>query len=396
MMKIARIEDLHCDAGWRDFSFLKITTDDGLVGWSEYNEGYGGAGLTMVIRRMAEGLIGQDPRPIERIMQTIYAQIRQVPGGINQQAMAAIENALLDIKAKALGVPVYELFGGPVRTRLPLYWSHCGSYRIRHADVMGVEPIRSLDDLVKLGKHVKERGFKALKTNILRFDTSPPTMHMPGFARVPGYPELNPPEGAVLAAMTDGLAAFRQGAGKDMGILLDTNFNFKTEGYIQVARICEPFNLFWLEIDSYDPEGLRLIRDRASMPIASCESLFGRRQFRPYFENRSVDVAIIDVPWNGWMESYKIAAMAEPYEINCAPHNFYGHMSSLMSAHLCAVMPNFRIMEIDINDVSWKDDLVTHPPVIENGELIVPTRPGWGADINEEAVKAHPPKNPHP
>jgi L-alanine-DL-glutamate epimerase-like enolase superfamily enzyme len=151
-----------------------------------------------------------------------------------------------------------------------------------------------------------------------------------------------------------------------------------------------------LEIDSYDPEGLRLIRDRAAMPVASCESLFGRRQFRPFFENRSIDVSIIDVPWNGLMESLKIAAMAEAYEINCAPHNFYGHMSTLMSANLCAVMPNFRIMEIDIDDVPSKDDLFTHPPIIQNGELIVTTRPGWGADINEEAVRAHPPKHPHP
>ena len=190
-MKIAKIEDLHCDAGWRDFSFLKITTDDGLVGWSEYNEGYGSAGLTAVIRRMAAGLIGQDPRPVERIMSMLYAITRQAPGGINQQAIAAIENALLDVKAKALGVPVYELFGGPVRDRLPLYWSHCGSYRFRNAEVMGVEPVRSLDDLVKLGKHVKERGFKALKTNIFRFDLEPPNMHQPGFGRTPGGPELN-------------------------------------------------------------------------------------------------------------------------------------------------------------------------------------------------------------
>jgi L-alanine-DL-glutamate epimerase-like enolase superfamily enzyme len=394
-MKIAKIEDLHCDAGWRDFSFLKITTDDGLVGWSEYNEGYGSAGITAVIRRMAAGLIGENPRSIERIMSMQYAITRQAPGGINQQAMAAIENALLDVKAKSLGVPVYELFGGKVRERLPLYWSHCGSYRFRNADVMKVEPVRSLDDLVKLGKHVKERGFRALKTNIFRFDLDPPNMYQPGFGRSAGGPELNA-DGKTLAAITEGLAAFRQGAGSDMGILLDTNFNFKTEGYIKVARACEPYNLFWLEIDSYDPEGLRLIRDRASMPIASCESLFGRRQFRPFFENRSIDVSIIDVPWNGLAEGYKISTMAEAYEINCAPHNFYGHMSTLMSANLCAAMPNFRIMEIDIDDVPWKDDLVTHPPVIQNGELVVPTRPGWGADINEEAVKAHPPRNSHP
>jgi galactonate dehydratase len=394
-MKIVSIEDLHCDAGWRDFSFLKITTDDGIVGWSEYNESYGSAGLTAVIRRLAQSLIGMDPRPVERITSTFYAVTRQAPGGINQQAIAAIENALLDVKAKALGVPVYALFGGPVRDRLPLYWSHCGSYRLRNAAMMDLEPVRSLDDVVKLGRHVKESGFKALKTNIFRFDLDPPIMHQPGFARGAGHPELNA-DGATLAAITDCLAAFRQGAGSDMGIRLDTNFNFKTEGYIKVARACEPYALAWLEIDSYDPEGLRLIRDRATMPIASCESLFGRRQFRPFFENRSVDVAIIDVPWNGLLESLKIAAMAEAYEINCAPHNFYGHLSTLMSAHLCAAMPNFSIMEIDIDDVPWKDDLVSHPPVIQNGELIVPTRPGWGADVNEDAIRAHPPHNPHP
>src|SRR6185436_18993216 len=120
-MKIAKIEDLHCDAGWRDFSFLKITTDDGLVGWSEYNEGYGGAGLTAVIRRMAAGLIGENPRPIERILSIQYAITRQAPGGINQQARAAIEKALLDVQAKSLGVPVDQLCGGSVRDRLPLY-----------------------------------------------------------------------------------------------------------------------------------------------------------------------------------------------------------------------------------------------------------------------------------
>ena len=391
-MKIVKLEDFHVDGGWDTYSFLKVTTDEGLSGWSEYNESRR-RGMTQVIHGLGAGLIGKDPRAIGRIDAALYATSRPTVGGLHANAIATIENALLDIKAKALGVPVYELFGGKVRDRLPLYWSHCGSYRFRNAEMMGVEPVRSFDDVVKLGKHVKERGFKALKTNIFRFDIN--NMHQPGFGRTPGGPELNA-DVPVLKAIDQGLAAFRQGAGPDMGILLDTNFNFKTEGYIKVARACEPYNLFWLEIDSYDAEGLRLIRDRASMPIASCESLFGRRQFRPFFENRSVDVAIIDVPWNGVQESMKIAAMAEPYEINCAPHNFYGHMSTLMSANMCAAMPNFRIMEIDIDDVPWKDDLVTHPPVIQNGELIVPTRPGWGADINEEAVRAHPPRNPHP
>src|SRR5439155_243550 len=154
-MKIVKIEDLHCDAGWRVNSFLKVTTDDGLVGWSEYMEGYGAQGLTAVIRKMAERLIGHDPRPVERISAMLYAASRQAAGGVNAMAIAAIENALVDIKAKALGVPVYEMLGGPIRDRLLLYWSHCGTYRARHAqqtrEWMGVEPIRTLDDIVRLG-----------------------------------------------------------------------------------------------------------------------------------------------------------------------------------------------------------------------------------------------------
>ena len=98
------------------------------------------------------------------------------------------------------------------------------------------------------------------------------------------------------------------------------------------------------------------------------------------------------MPWNGILESVKIAAMAEPYEINVAPHNFYGHLSTLMSAHFCAVLPHLRIMEIDPDDVPWKDDLVTVPPVIENGVLKLPTGPGWGADPDEDVIRAHPPK----
>jgi L-alanine-DL-glutamate epimerase-like enolase superfamily enzyme len=142
-MKIARIEDLHCDAGWRTFSFLKITTDDGLTGWSEYTEADGSRGLTAVIHGLAEPLIGQDPRPSQAIASNLYVRQVQAPNGVNQRAIAAIENALLDIKGKALGVPVYELFGGPVRTRIPVYWSHCGTYRVRNHEAVGVPPMRT-------------------------------------------------------------------------------------------------------------------------------------------------------------------------------------------------------------------------------------------------------------
>ena len=129
-MKIIGCETLHCDAGWRNFSFLKLLTNDGHIGISEYNESYGSKGLTAVIEALVEAVTGDDPCRHELVSQKLYAMTRQAHGGLNQQAIAAIENAMLDIKAKSLNVPVYELLGGAIRTELPLYWSHCGTYRM--------------------------------------------------------------------------------------------------------------------------------------------------------------------------------------------------------------------------------------------------------------------------
>jgi galactonate dehydratase len=390
-VKIAKIEDLHCAAGWRTFSFLKVTTDDGLIGWSEYTEGDGSRGLTSVIHGMAEALIGQDPRPVQAISSLLYVRHQQAANGINQRAMAAIENALLDIKGKNLGVPVYELFGGPVRTRLPVYWSHCGTYRVRnHLDV-GTPQARTYDDIAALGQEVKARGFKALKTNILAFDGEKLVGFGPGAGRTPGWPALNIDD-KTIRAVRDTLGAFRAGAGPEMGLLLDVNYHFKTEGFLQVAKAVEPYNLTWLEFDTWDPRALALIRSRAPCPIASSESVSGRRGYRPFLDAYASDVVIIDVIWNGFLESIKIAAMAEAYEVNVAPHNYYGHLSTAISAHFCATAPNFRVMEVDIDSVAWRDELFLNAPVIEDGELLLPTGPGWGVEVNEAAVRAHPPK----
>ena len=106
-----------------------------------------------------------------------------------------------------------------------------------------------------------------------------------------------------------------------------------------------------------------------------------------------MDVPIIDVVWNGLGESVKIASMADVYEMNVAPHNFYGHLCTMHSAHLCAIVPNFRVMEIDIDSVAWRDEFFTTIPTMEGGELVLSDAPGWGIDINEAAVRARPPKN---
>lgn len=394
-MKIVKIEDLHADGGWRTFSFLKITTDEGLVGWSEFNEAIWNPGLTTVIRRLSEHAIGQDPRAVGKLGATLAAITRMAPGGTNQQAIAAIENACLDVKAKALGIPVYALFGGPYRERIPLYWSHCGTFRVRNHEffekIIGTPPLRCLDDIRELGREALRRGYKTVKTNPLLFDGARPRMLNPGFGPV-GLDLAQNYDAQLVESITDQLAALREGIGSHIGLMMDLNFSFRPEGLIRIAKAVERFQMTWLEMDLHEPDALANIRRSTSTPIASLEAIYGRRNYKPYFDKGTVDVAIIDVPWNGLLESVRIASMAETYEINIAPHNFYGHLATMMSAHLCAAVPNFRIMEIEGDDVPWKDSLVTVPPVVEDGEMLIPTGPGWGADVNEEAVLAHPAK----
>jgi galactonate dehydratase len=109
-----------------------------------------------------------------------------------------------------------------------------------------------------------------------------------------------------------------------------------------------------------------------------------------------MDVAIIDAVWNGVWQSMKIAAAAEAHEINVAPHNFYGHLCTMMSAHFAAAVPNLRIMEIDIDRVPWDHELFSHQPTIENGYLVIPDRPGWGTEPDEAGLRAHPPSTRAP
>jgi galactonate dehydratase len=392
-MRIARFEHLHADAGWRTFSFLKVVTDDGLVGWAEYDEGYGAGGLTALLRKFAGIVIGMDPREVGRISVTLHAITRLAHGGLNSQAIAVIENACLDIKAKALGVPVYALFGGPFRERIPLYWSHCGSRRVWRRDLFegkwGYPPLRTLDDIRQVGRDVIARGFKTLKTNPC--DLLPGwTRFSSGFRAIPGFLDRRP-DNRVIGEITQLLAAFRDGIGPEAGMMLDLNFNQRTDGFLKLARAVEPYALTWLEIDIHDPEALALIRQSSRVPIGSLESIHGQREYRPYLEQQAVDVAIIDVHWNGVWEAVRIASLADAYEVDVAPHNYAGHLATMISGHFCASVPNFRIMEIEIDDVPWKDELVTHVPVIENGELVMTNRPGWGTDVNEEAIKKYAP-----
>ncbi len=254
-----------------------------------------------------------------------------------------------------------------------------------------MKPLHNYDDLARHAEEVKQLGFRALKTNILPSVGDTLVSYVPGFGRTAGWPELNW-DNKLTRGVTEQLLAIRDAVGPDMGIHLDINFNFKTEGFKRIADVVKQANLTWLEIDTHDAPALAEIKRGAPCPIASCETLHGRREFKPFFDAYATDVAIVDVIWNGLNESLKIAAMADVYEINVAPHNFYGHLCSAISATFSAVVPNFRVMEIDIDSAPWRDEFYTVVPTIENGEFVLPDGPGWGIDVNEKAVRARPPK----
>ena len=386
-MKVTNIETFIVDAGWRPWTFVKIETDEGVTGYGECSDGSAPHGVVGTIEDLKPRLIGADPRAFEMRFWDMIRATRQSPGGIAAKAIAGIDCALIDIKAKALGVSVVELFGGPTRDSVRVYWSHCGTSRARNYELIGVPPLRTMEDIADLGREVVNRSFTALKTNIV-FPGEPASLHWGGFGSGAGTTDqVASPE--LLRHIETLLGTFRDAIGPDIGLCLDLNFNFKTESCLRIAKTVEQFDLQWLEIDMYDPEAILQIKESTTTRICTGENLFYMREFIPYLELHAADVLMIDVPWNGFSQSKKMGDLAEVYQTNIAPHNYYSHLASYISASLCAVLPNVRIMEIDIDDVPWKDDLVTDPPEIIDGYMTVPTKPGWGTDLDEDEVIKH-------
>src|SRR3989449_8498731 len=158
-MKVARLETLFCDAGWRPWIFLKATTDDGAVGWAEITDSHGSPhGLAGIVEDLAPLVVGRDARAVERIVWDLFRATRQSPGSVIQKAIGGIENALLDLKAKALGVPGYEPFGGPTRDDGEGYWSHCGATRARAWEGTGTSKLATYPDRNALGREDVEPG----------------------------------------------------------------------------------------------------------------------------------------------------------------------------------------------------------------------------------------------
>ena len=386
-MKVTNIEALVVDAGWRPWIFVKVETDAGITGWGECSDARTPLGIIATVADLKGILLGHDPRAFEARYADMIRLTRSSPGGIAAKAMAGIECALVDIKARALGISVTELFGGPLRDQIRLYWSHCGTTRVRHNKIVGAPPIETWADITALGKEVVSRGFTALKTNIV-LPGKGGTWYS-GFDGTMGPNDEWAPNW--LVAHTEKLiGTFRDAVGPDFDINLDLNFHFKPEACMRIAKALEPHNLHWLEVDCHDPDAVLQIKQSTSTRICTGETLIYMDQYLPYFQRHAADVFMIDLPWNGFAQAKKVGNLADVFKLNVAPHNHYSHLSTFISAQFCATLPNVRIMEIDIDDVPWKDELFDAQPEIDAGYMTIPKGPGWGIAVNEKVARAHP------
>lgn len=337
-MKITDIETFVVDAGWRLWTFVKVETDDGVTGYGECSDARSPYGITGTVEDLKPLLIGKDPRAYEMRFWDMIRGTRPSPGGIAAKAIAGVELALIDIKAKALGISVVDLFGGPTRDRIRLYWSHCGTSRARANDILGTPPIRSMKDITNLGHEVVRRGFTALKTNIV-LPGEPASVYFGGFGGGPGTTDqvVTTP---LLRHIETLIGTFRDAVGPDVDINLDLNFNFKPEACMRIAKVLEQFNLLWLEMDIYDPEAVLQVKQSTSTRICTGEALYYMRGYIPYFERHAADVFMVDALWNGFSQAKKVGDLADVYQLNVAPHNHYSHLAAHISASLCAVLPN--------------------------------------------------------
>lgn len=350
-MKIIRLETFHVRPRWL---LVRVQTDSGLSGWGEAT--LEGRSLTVetMIREMEPGLIGQDPRRIEHIWQTLYRGGFYRGGPVHCSALAGIDTALWDIHGKSLNTPVHQLLGGRVRDKIRLYaWTDTGT-----ADDY-VNSVRDLRD---------RRGLTAFKYNA--------TGQMRPVSSL-----------AVMEAAVDRFRQLRATAGRDIDIAADFHGRLTFADAKRLVHYLEPHHPFFIEepVLPGDVEGMRLIADSTRVPIAAGERLFSRWDFQPLFDRRAISIAQPDLAHAGGIsETRRIAALAESRDILVAPHCPLGPVALAACLQVDAACPNFLIQE----HVTLGESLLREPFRPEAGYLQVPEGPGLGIEIDERKLAA--------
>lgn len=366
-MQIRSVRARIVDAGDRSWVFVKVETDEpGLVGWGEASVGWQARTVAVQVEELGELVVGADPARIEHLWQTMYRQPFYKGGVVTMSALAGIDQALWDIRGKALGVPLYELLGGRVRDSVRVY-DHL--YRW----TLGLD-WSSPADLAEAARRSVVDGFDAIKLYPI-----PPGRALEGTA--------------ALRAAEEYVGTIRDAVGADVDLMVDMHGRTTPAMAIEYAKVLEPFRLLFLE-EPCQPENVDAMAEVARavrIPIATGERLVSRWEFRELLEKRACAVIQPDVcHCGGVSELRRVAALAETYYVSVAPHNPVGPIGTAVTAHLALTIPNFLIMEQLREDVPWRDELVDQPVAITSGQVEPPTRPGIGVELLEDVAASHP------
>jgi galactonate dehydratase len=368
-VNITRIRTLIVNARMRNWVFVKVeTSEPGLYGWGEATLEWKTKGVVGAIEDLSVLLIGQDPRRIEHLWQTMHRQYFWRGGIINFTALSGIDQALWDIKGKEVGKPVCDLLGGPVRETLRLY-DHLGGGTLEGM-YKTVEP----EDFAGRIQESVSKGFTAVKA-----------MPIPVAELIENA--------AVLRHSARCVEAMRKAVGDKIDIMLDLHARTTPAAAIQFGRMLSEYNLYWYEEPCWPEHVDALIEVARALPfpIATGERLVGRWEFRELLEKRACAVIQPDVSHCGGIsEARRIAALAETYNIAVACHNPQGPISTAASLHVGFATPNYLIQEVLRNDVAWRSDVVIEPINLEGGIARAPLAPGLGIDIDEKEAAKHP------
>lgn len=364
-MKIVAIDNLLMRVERQNWHFVKITTDAGIVGYGEASVEGREKTVAAAVDELSRYLIGEDPGPIEHHWQRLHRHGFWRGGIILNSAISGIEQALWDIKGKKLGAPVYELLGGPTRTRVKVY-THAGGPTTEAA----VERVQML----------LEQGYRAFKLG-----TAQPIQAGPNAGTMD--------ERSLIRRTEERVRKIREVVGPDVDLMLDNHGRFAPFYAIELMHALQPYDMLFLE-ELVPPENLQALKKvadvKANVPLATGERLFSKWEFRELIDQQIVDVVQPDICHaGGILELRKIAAMAEAYYIKVAPHNPNGPIATAASLHLAATIPNFLILETAYAE-PFRSQVQRQGLTIENGWIELPRTPGLGVDLDEEVIAAHP------
>ena len=354
----------------REYLFVEVSTDEGITGWGEVTaKGPRARPICAGLKHVSDLIEGDDPRLIEKIWNKIFrAYTFMGSRGLTTNMISAVDIALWDIRGKVLGLPVSELFGGPVRDGVPIYCHPKNG--------------SSVEDTAQHAKAIVETGQKAMKLDPF----------------VPKHEEES--DGYLtgkLSAESENLgveriAAIREAVGPDIELMVDCHGRFDVPTAIRLGRALEPYTLTWFEepVPVESIHALRQVRENVGVPICVGERHHTRWDFVPVLENELADFIMPDVTWTGGIsEIKKIATMAEAYYIPISPHDAGGPINVLAGVHAMASVPNHYRVETSRARLNSYDVMIDHPLDIRGDKIYLSDRPGLGIEMDKDYMRAH-------